>query len=838
MGRESHRVQGAAEGLPGRPVAAGGARMIDRDGDGAKEPRAVGPRQAGLGSTVGYYDREGRFLYATPAMAAYFGMTPDQLIGRTWYEIGVPPENVTVLESARRKVLITGQPTHEKASIQIAGTLRVTDFLIKPTLGPDGSIVGTVVTAWADGDKPPSSPGAARLDRTYRILSAVDQVILRSKDPTVILEEACRIAAGIGGFELAWVGLLDSATGDVRLAYSAGRDEGLLRTITVTARDEVSGHGVVGTCIRENRTAIVQDVRRDPRMSYWREFFERLGCRTAAGFPLRVSGSPIGALALYSARSSHFDAVEARLFEQVAQDISNALTSIDGERAIAEAQVALAASERRYRDLFNLSPHPMAVVDTESLCLLGVNDAAVADYGYTREEFLAMTILDLLVPEDAQAVLAALERNVGTGVFRTTGPWRQILRDGSVIKVEVSAHDIEIDGRPARLMLAIDVTERERMQAQLAEAARLEAMGHLAGGIAHDFNNLLTAVNGYSDVLIEELGDDPRAESAREIRRAGARATELTRQVMAFARRQEAAPRPVDVNAVVANVTQMLRRLIGEQITLEIRSSARPAVARVDPGQLEQVLVNLAVNARDAMPDGGALGVAVEEVTDARSLDRDLDGPAILLTVADNGVGMDEATLARAFEPFFTTKEVGQGTGFGLATAYGIIRQADGRLWAESAVGRGTRVCVLLPRLDAEPEPLPSPSTSVRPPARRAVILAVEDDPTVRTFIVSTLERSGYRVLVAGTPAEAVALSEGLSERIDLLLSDVVMPGQTGHDLAGRLLAGRPELRVLLISGYDVRHAAPAKASLEFLAKPLDPSRLLAAVERALAGHG
>ena len=257
------------------------------------------------------------------------------------------------------------------------------------------------------------------------------------------------------------------------------------------------------------------------------------------------------------------------------------------------------------------------------------------------------------------------------------------------------------------MIAALDVTERRRLEAQLAEATRMEAMGHLAGGIAHDFNNLLTAVNGYAELLVAGLGDSPMAEDAREIRRAGARAAELTRQVLAFASRQVLAPRPVDVNEVVGGVGQMLRRLIGEQIKLVMKPDREPAVVMADPGQLEQVLVNLAINARDAMPEGGTLQIGVNQVAEAAELGAgSVSGRAVLLTVTDTGVGMDAETLAHAFEPFFTTKQVGAGTGLGLATVYGIVRQSKGEIWAESAAGAGTTVSVLLRRVEARPEPL------------------------------------------------------------------------------------------------------------------------------------
>ena len=798
----------------------------------AADGAAASPRN----SNVGYYDHEGRFLYATPALAAYMGMTPDELIGRTWYDIGVPPEAVVELEAARRHVLETGEATKRKISFAIGGSRRETEFAIEPVVGPDGSTTGTVVTAWDAGEHRQSARGMARLERTHSILSAIDQVIVRARASHVIYREACRIAAEVGGFELAWIGLADEATGDIRVVSKAGRDEGMLARLTISARNDPSGHGVVGTAMRENRAIVIQDVRRDPRMAEWREFFDQLGYRTAASFPIRVGGRPIGAFVLYSEKPSHFDAAEARLYEQLAADISAAVDAIETERNTADTQRSLVESERRYRDLFEKNPQAMWVYDFETLHFLAVNASAIRTYGYTREEFLAMSILEIRPPEDIPSVLvdvrADMPNNAG---YRPRGTWRHRRKDGSLLFAEISAHDIDFDGRKARLVLSLDVTERRHLEAQLAEATRLEAMGHLAGGIAHDFNNLLTAVNGYADILIGELAGDPRIESAREIRRAGARAAELTKQVLAFARRQVLDPKPVDLNTVVASVGQMLRRLIGEQIRLVIKLDGSPAVVKADSGQLEQVLVNLAVNSRDAMPSGGVLEIAVGHIAEAGGLNREITGPAVLLTVTDSGAGMDEKTLARAFEPFFTTKETGQGTGLGLATVYGIVRQSNGQIWADSIPGKGTKVSVMFALVEAAAEPLEASSAPVEPVVEGASILVVEDDPSVRAFVVATLEHAGYRVMATGSPSQASALSDGLNENIDLLLTDLVMPGGNGRDLANRLLVRRPSLRVVLMSGYD---AAPPAGGPEdcyrFLPKPFGANELAAAVRQTL----
>jgi PAS domain S-box-containing protein len=676
----------------------------------------------------------------------------------------------------------------------------------------------------------------ARLERIHAVLSGTYQAIVRLRDRDQLLQEACRIAAEVGDFSVAWIGLVEPS-GDVRIAYRAGREQSLLDGVTVSVRNEPAGRGAVGTAIRENRTVVVEDAVGDERMAAWRSKLTNAGFRTAAAFPICVAGRTIGAFALYSSQSGQFDAEETQLFEELAGDVSFALESLEAERGKGEAETALRESERRYRELFEQNPIPMWVFDVETLRFLAVNDTAVQSYGYTRREFLHMTLADIRPPEDIPALIEDVARPIGR--YRPRGVWRHTRKDGTLMDVEITGHALAFDGHQARLISAIDITEKRRMEAQLAEATRMEAMGHLAGGIAHDFNNLLTAVIGYADLLVAELGDSPLAEDAREIGRAGGRAAEFTHQVLAFARREVLEPRPVDVNAIVEGVSQMMRRLIGEQIHLVTNLAPQPAVVIADPGQLEQVLVNLAINARDAMLEGGVLEISVARIEEASSLGRGMDGPAVLVTVTDTGLGMDAETLSHAFEPFFTTKRAGAGTGLGLATVYGIVRQSNGQIWADSSVDSGTSVSMLLRRVDAQPEPLAAPSGAAAPAvntAASATVLVVEDEPAVRAFVVSTLEREGYRVLVAGSPAEAGALTGGLDDPIELLLTDVVLPDTNGQVLAKRLVATRPSMRVVLMSGYGAHMGdMTPEGTATFLAKPFTRDELLTIVAKTLA---
>jgi PAS domain S-box-containing protein len=745
--------------------------------------------------------------------------------------LGYPPERMIELVT---RAVETGRTVHAVIGATEGTDGRTAELALEPARDADEKVQGVVITAWDLTEVSRASRRILQLDRVYAILSGISQAIIRVRDRDALFSEACRIAAEIGGFSIAWVGMV-AANGSVRNVASAGQMEKILDAVYVSVLSEPAGSGVVGTAIREDRTVIARDAVADPRLEFWREQLTAVGVGSLAAFPLHLGGRAVGAFAIYSSEPGFFDTEEVALFEEIARNISHTLDAMEAEKAREEAQRALRESERRYRDVFEMNPQPMFVYDRETLRFLAVNSVALETYGYSREDYESMTILDIRPAEEIDRQREILD--VPASELKANAVSRHRRKNGTCMDVEVVARDLEFDGRPARIIAATDVSEMRRLEKQLAEATRMESMGRLAGGIAHDFNNLLTAIIGYADLLEVELGDSPEAREAREIRRAGLRATDLTRQVLAFAKRVPMDPRPVDLNVVVTGVSTMLRRLIGGEVRLITRLTGERAVVMADPGQLEQVLVNLALNARDAMPGGGAVEIAVAVVERVETLERGLDGPAVALTVTDTGRGMDEYTLAHAFEPFFTTKHSGEGTGLGLATAYGIVAQFGGRIWADSAPGCGTQMHVLLPRVDAEPEAADAPvPVAAAEPGSLATILVVDDEPAVRAFVVSTLEHAGYRVLVAGSPAEAMALTVGLDEPIELLLTDMVMPDSSGETLAAQLTSLRPGLRVVLMSGYSEGLVArPLPSNQPFLAKPFSRERLIGVIAEALA---
>jgi two-component system cell cycle sensor histidine kinase/response regulator CckA len=473
------------------------------------------------------------------------------------------------------------------------------------------------------------------------------------------------------------------------------------------------------------------------------------------------------------------------------------------------AQDGLSASEERYRLLFENNPQPMWVFDDETQAFLAVNEAACRHYGYSRAEFLSMTIRDIRPADELPRLIRHLSE---TRENLQANTWRHRRKDGTVIDAEVTAYSLVFDGRPAKLVLAIDVTERRRLEQQLRQAQKMEAIGRLAGGVAHDFNNVLTAILGYADLLGSGIGEAD--ESIAEIKKAGERAASLTRQLLAFSRQQVLEPKVLDVNALVENVEKMLRRLIGEDVKLV--TALEPSVwnARADAGQLEQVIMNLAVNARDAMPKGGTLTIETKnaELDDvvAQDLVTMRAGRYVMLAVTDTGVGMNAETKSHIFEPFFTTKGIGKGTGLGLATVYGIVKQSDGYVWVYSEPGLGTSFKIYLPRVDEALDDTASRRPMERPARGSETVLLVEDEDAVRTLTRKLLKSLGYTVLEVSDGSAALEIAQEHAGPIHLLLTDVVMPDLGGAELAARMAALRPETKVLFMSGYTddaiIRH--------------------------------
>ncbi len=511
-----------------------------------------------------------------------------------------------------------------------------------------------------------------------------------------------------------------------------------------------------------------------------------------------------------------------------------------------KVEQALRESEEKYRELVENATDLVWSIDLEGN-FLSANRAMGNLLGYAPEEIVGEPWERFVPEEDQRAIVRrAIREKLEDGQARTGYEVRLLARSGELVPVEVNSRMIERDGHPVAIQgTARDVGERRRLEEQLRQAVKMEAIGRLAGGVAHDFNNLLTAITGYGERILARLRPtDPLRGEVTEILRAGERAADLTRELMAFGRRQAAAPRRLDLNELIEQRMPMLRRIVGDDVVVVDLAEARVGRVLADPALCEQVLVNLMVNARDAMPGGGRIEVATAAAEPAEIRGRGIQSVPHLayvrLSVRDTGEGMDAATMARIFEPFFTTKELGKGTGLGLSTVYGIVKQCEGFIFADSHPGQGSVFHVYLPLAETPEETAGAAPAAEPPPVRtRERVLLVEDEDLIRGLAQQILVDRGYRVSAAANAAEALEVAGRTPEEFDLLLTDIVMPGLPGNDLAQRLLHLYPKLRVLYMSGYSdssIFRYGVTQERAAFLQKPFSADVLERRVRDLLDG--
>jgi hypothetical protein len=506
------------------------------------------------------------------------------------------------------------------------------------------------------------------------------------------------------------------------------------------------------------------------------------------------------------------------------------LSDITARKAV---EAALRESEESHRLLFEANPEPMWVYDRETLRFLAVNDAAVRHYGWSREAFLRMRITDIRPSEDVPRLLADVAHEPEG--LRETGLWRHRTSDGSLIDVEITGHTLEFAGRPAVLVLSRDVTERRALEEQLRHAQKMEAMGQLTGGIAHDLNNVLTAIIAHLDLALAGL-DERDGQARADVQQAleTARSSgQMIKKLLAFSRRERLAIGALDLRGAVEDLAVMLRRMLPPTIVVEVEVAGEGPVVAADAGALQQMVLNLAANARDAMPHGGRLVLRVERREPPASTPGAGRGAYVCLQVRDTGHGMAPQTVERAFEPFFTTKPSGAGTGLGLAMVYGLMQHHRGFVDLQSRPGEGTTVRLFFPAITRPPLPVEAGPGAALPRGTGTVLL-VEDEPAVRRAALRALELAGYTVLVAADGREGLELFHRHRDAIALVVTDVAMPHLSGSAMREAILRERPDVPVLVTSGFQGAEAGP-DLTVPFLPKPWTIFELLDAVRRLLA---
>jgi PAS domain S-box-containing protein len=679
-----------------------------------------------------------------------------------------------------------------------------------------------------------SRADAEALDRRVSFLSQASSTLASSLDYEVTFRELARIVVPTLGDWCAIHAIDDRGT--PRFMAGAHRDPArdLLVRVLCEHGDRQIPFGLPTTAALEP-VEVTEDLFR--ALAYddeHRKLYRALRPTWVLQVPLRANGRLAGVITLGMSREY------ARAFGE--QDIRYAREL--GERsalAIGAGRVFHEAREadRRYRLLFDANPQPMWVFDAETLEFLAVNDAAIRHYGYSREEFLSMNIMDIRPADDAPGLPMAAQPTGRQDAAFT----RHQRKDGTVMDVELVSHELEIDGRRARLVLATDISDRARTRAalhhseeQLRQAQRLDAVGRLADGVAHDFNNILTTIRGFGDMLFRQMAeDDPRRADADQIRKAADRGVLLTGQLLTFGQHQVPNPRRLDLHQVIRSMEGLIRRLLGADIKFDLRLLPGTAMLSIDPGHLEQVLVNIILNARDAMPQGGILTVetAERQIGAGARARRVRPGPYILLAIRDTGAGMDGEAGADHFEPFLTADPRQQRAGLGLSIVYGIVRQNGGVVRVSSEPGQGTTVKVYLPQAE------PDEAEAEKPAALRGdeTVLVVEDEDGVRELVRQILVEHGHAVLTARHGRDALLLAERYERPIDLLVTDVVMPEMGGSELVERLTTVRPDLKTLYISGYtndEVFRRGVQGIETSFLHKPFTSEGLMRVVREVL----
>jgi PAS domain S-box-containing protein len=781
---------------------------------------------------------DGTLAMVNEAYCALIGFPPEELIGSDWLRnvVEEDAQRLSAPEGWRGSRSGSSPAPLEKMEFRFRharGDLRQGLVSLAAIAGSE-RLIGTFTDIT---ERKKHEADVERLSRLYASLSQINQAIVRAKSREELFAQICRAAIIWGKFKLAWVGWVNPLTQSVEVLASHG-ESGYLNNVRVYADDRPEGSGPTGTCIREGRTYVCNDFFADPATKPWRERAKTHGFAASIAVPIRFRGAIAGALTVYGSEKGVFGEKEIDLMQEAADDISFALDKLQD---LSDHQQAEAANHQLMVAI-DQAVEAIVFADAQGTILF-VNQGFETATGYTREEILGKNPRLLKSGKQSEAFYKQLWQTISSGrVWQ--GHFTNRRKDGSLFEEDATISPIRNLAGEIVSYVAVkrDVTREVQLERQLIESQKMEAIGQLAGGVAHDYNNILAANMMSLDLL---HGDPSLSPQARELvlglQRGEERAADLTRQLLLFSRRQTIQTRKLELNALLAEELKMLRRLLGEHIDLVFEPHGQKAWIQADAGMMEQVIMNLCINARDAMPKGGQITVTINlatlSATDAQSNVDARAGRFACLSVEDVGTGIPEEIRERIFEPFFTTKEAGKGTGLGLATAYGIVKQHQGWIEVRSEIGKGSQFLVYIPVVASEAQ---LEEAAQRKKAQRGTetILVVEDEPTVRKTIAACLHLRGYRVLEASDGVEAKTLWSQAREQVDLLLTDMVMPGGiSGLDLAEACQASRPGLPTIILSGYSAELAAsglPSRPGLTHLLKPCNATELSAAIRKAL----
>ncbi len=793
-------------------------------------------------AAIAVYRRSDRaFVEVNEAFVTLFGRTRDEVIGRTVEDLGLMDATTADRLCPRAGDFPSQHGEDVEMKVREGGTRHFTVSARCQDIGGEPHVVTTFseVTARKSAEETQQANDARRVRQLDALVALTGAKADYAQKLDAILAPITETAART--LEVARVSV-----------WRFSGDRTLLQCLNLYERDlerhsagmELSGATYPRYFAALERLDVIaaHDAHVDPRTAeFSAAYLGPLGINAMLDAPIRAGSGANGVLCHEHTGPARIWTHDEQVFAlAIANLVSLTLEGWERHRTAAELREAQQRLERAAR-AGNVGLWDWNLLTNETY----YSTQWKQQLGYTDDEVMSTHAEweSRLHPDDRERALQTVQSYLAqpgpvfeleTRLRHKDGTYRQIIARGSPI--------LDESGGVSRLVGShVDITEHAQLQSHFLQAQKMESVGTLAGGIAHDFNNLLTVINGTADLVLSDLADgDPLHEDLNQIRNAGQRAAALTRQLLAFSRKQILRAEVLDLNAVVADMHGMLQRLLGERIELVVRPAKGLAAVKADRGQIEQIVMNLSVNARDAMPEGGALTIETHNV----DLDAEyaavhpsaVPGPHVLLAVSDAGVGMDAETLTRIFEPFFTTKESGRGTGLGLSTVYGIVKQSGGTVWVYSEPGRGSTFKIYLPQVSERAQVVRA-APAAKTTRGTETILVVEDEESVRMLAARVLEAAGYTVLKAANAEEALALVAGQSGTVHLMLTDVVMPGMTGRELAIRLADSRPAMKVLYTSGYTddvaLRHGV-IDDSAEFIGKPYTMSQLTRKVREVL----
>ncbi|HXR33205.1 MAG TPA: PAS domain S-box protein [Verrucomicrobiae bacterium] len=769
---------------------------------------------------IAILDSDGTVLFANGAFRHSLGYGPDELLGRSIHALVHAVDVEQIRERFREVAAKPGSSVRERCRLRTRDSSWRWFEVVCHNRLDDSSIEGILLNAQ-------DVTALQRMEAERQVISDVVHALNQTSNLDQLLNGIHDALKRIVSAQNCFVALHDPEHDTFEFPFFADEYD-------VAPPPQKVGRSCTAYVFRTGRAMLIPQSDFD-RLAALNEV-ELVGSPSPAwlGVPLKTPTATIGVLVVQNYQSENaYDVRDLEFLDSVGGHIALAI-----ERRRAEEE--LRKNESILRLLFEHNPLPTWLYEVDSLRFLRVNQAAVRLYGYSPEEFENMSILAIR-PDSEREKAVAYVREMEDGT-QEHGFWLHQAKDGKTFEVEIISHALVYAGKRVRLVVAQDISERRNLELQLRQALKMEAIGRLAGGVAHDFNNLLMVIKGHTELLLNVLPpSDHVARKIEQIDRSADRAAALTRQLLAFSRMQVLQPQVINLNSIVEEMGKLLPRLIGEDIELVVRADQQLGATRADASQMEQIIMNLAVNSRDAMPNGGKLFIETQNAdldqTYTASHPLMKPGPYIQLTVSDTGCGMDEETQSHIFEPFFTTKEKGKGTGLGLATVYGIVKQSGGFIWVYSELGKGTSFKIYMPRVDQAEEHPGAPTPSAEVPMGTETVLLTEDEQDVREIAREFLESGGYKVIEAKDASEAVQLARQHSGAIDLLVTDMVMPGMTGQELAVQLQREYPGLCIVFMSGYS-EHAATEMAnadpSVRLLSKPFSRGALLRTVRETL----